>query len=147
MWLMIVLLIFSSSAAAVALFMVFDQRDAAAQDAQAAQQAELAPPIFLPIDPFTVNLAEDEYGVRLLYTGITLKLKSEHSKTLLEEYMPQVRSRLLSLFTGKEASELISPSGKQRLTAEVIEALEAPMDDERAAPAIADVLFTEFIVQ
>ncbi len=147
LWLMMVLLILSSSAAAVALFMVFDRRAASTQGTAPAVQAERKAPIFLSIEPFTVNLADDEYGSRLLYTGITLKLDDAQSKEVLQEYMPQVRSRLLTLFAGKEARQLTAPGDKQRLAEEVLAALEAPMEPEQPALAVDEVLFTEFIVQ
>lgn len=145
MWVMILLLTLSSSAAAVALFMVFDQRDASAEETSAT--AERSAPIFLSIEPFTVNVADDDYGTRLLYTGITLKLGDEESRELLEEYMPQVRSRLLTLFSGQQASALTSSEDKQRLAKDIIDELEAPLETNQAPLAIEDVLFTEFIVQ
>ena len=145
MWVMILLLTLSSSAAAVALFMVFDQRDASAEETSA--NVERRAPIFLSIEPFTVNVADDDYGTRLLYTGITLKLGDEESRELLEEYMPQVRSRLLTLFSGQQASALTSSEDKQRLAKDIIDVLETPLETNQAPLAIEDVLFTEFIVQ
>ncbi len=148
LWTMMVLLILSSSAAAVALYMVLSQPEGEARSALNVQaEPEPQAPIFLPIKPFTVNLADDEYGPRLLYTGLSLKLGDERSQGVLEQHMPQVRSRLLMLFSGKQASELTSPGGKQRLAEQVIAALEAPMSDNQPELAIDDVLFTEFIVQ
>ena len=148
LWLMMVLLILSSSAAAVAIYMVLTQQDS---EAQSVTQTEVMPepkaPIFMPIKPFTVNLADDDYGPRLLYTGLTLKLGDEESKAILEQHMPQVRSRLLTLFSGKQTGELTSPGGKQRLADQVVAALEAPMSVNQPEVAINDVLFTEFIVQ
>lgn len=148
LWSMMVLLILSSSAAAVALYMVFNQQGS---DAQSAFNTQVTPeqkaPIFLPIQPFTVNLADDDHGPRLLYTGLSLKLGDEKSQAILEQHMPQVRSRLLTLFSGKQASDLTSPGGKQRLADQVIAALEAPMSDNQPELTINDVLFTEFIVQ
>ncbi|MEQ6887216.1 flagellar basal body-associated protein FliL [Halomonas sp. CS7] len=148
LWTMMVLLILSSSAAAVALYMVLSQPDGEARSALNVQaESEPQAPIFLPITPFTVNLADDQYGPRLLYTGLSLKLGNEQSQAVLEQHMPQVRSRLLMLFSGKQADELTSPGGKQRLAEQVIAALEAPMSDTQPELAIDDVLFTEFIVQ
>ncbi|MFP4137052.1 MAG: flagellar basal body-associated protein FliL [Halomonas sp.] len=147
MWVMILLLTLSSSAAAVALFLVFDQRDTSAEESTETEVVERKPPIFFPIEPFTVNLADDEYGSRLLYTGITLKLGDKETKELLEEYMPQVRSRLLTLFSGQQAKELTSSEDKQRLAEEIVATLETPLEEEQPSLAIEDVLFTEFIVQ
>ncbi|SEL74122.1 flagellar basal body-associated protein FliL [Halomonas daqiaonensis] len=148
LWAMMVLLILSSSAAAVALYMVFTQQGSEAQATlNAPETPEQQAPIFLPIEPFTVNLADDDYGPRLLYTGLTLKLGDEGSQEILKQHMPQVRSRLLTLFSGKQAGELTSPGGKQRLEEQVIAALEAPMSENQPDVAINEVLFTEFIVQ
>ncbi|BBI70844.2 hypothetical protein HAALTHF_07810n [Vreelandella aquamarina] len=69
--------------------------------------------MFTRIEPFTVNLADDRYGSRLLYTGITLRVGNEQSKAIIEEHMPQVRSRLLILLSGKQANELTSTGGKR----------------------------------
>lgn len=147
LWLLIVLVVLASSAAAAALFMVFNQQGNGQAQASAAQAIEYQPPIFVEIEPFTVNLAEDDYGARLLYTGISLKVANEQSQELLASHMPQVRSRLLTLLSGQQAAELTSPNGKQRLASQVKAALEAPMGETQPELTIEDVLFTEFIVQ
>ncbi|RTR04399.1 flagellar basal body-associated protein FliL [Halomonas nitroreducens] len=147
LWLLVALVVLSSSAAAVALFMVFSQPDGNAAQANEPQVPEYRAPIFIEIDPFTVNLADDDYGSRLLYTGISLKVADAQSRELLETHMPQVRSRLLTLLSGKQAADLTSPDGKQRLADQVIAALEAPMAETQPEMTIEDVLFTEFIVQ
>lgn len=144
-WVVVSLLSLIAVVTAGTLFFVFSQPDASAEETPAT--AERSAPIFLSIEPFTVNLADDDYGSRLLYTGITLKLGDDQTQTLLEEYMPQVRSRLLTLFSGQQASELTSAEDKQRLADDIISELEAPLEPGQPPLAIKDVLFTEFIVQ
>ena len=64
----------------------------------AAAKAELPPPpapVFFPLDTFTVNLGDAD---RVLYVGITLRLKDEATRSRLNDYLPEVRSRLLLLF-------------------------------------------------
>ncbi|MDN3524884.1 flagellar basal body-associated protein FliL [Halomonas sabkhae] len=148
LWLLVVLVVLSLSAAAIAFFMLFTQQGGMEQ-ARAEEPAtiEQQAPIFVEIDPFTVNLAEDDYGTRLLYAGISLKVSDTRSRELLETHMPQVRSRLLTLLSGKQAQDLTSASGKKRLTDQIIAALETPMAETQPDLAIEDVLFTEFIVQ
>ncbi|XKE45451.1 flagellar basal body-associated protein FliL [Halomonas organivorans] len=146
LWILVVLVVLASSAAAAALFMVFNQDDGQAK-ADEPQAVEYQAPIFVEIEPFTVNLADDDYGARLLYAGISLKVADTQSKELLASHMPQVRSRLLTLLAGKQAAELTSPNGKQRLAEQVKAALEAPMAETQPELTIDDVLFTEFIVQ
>ncbi|GHE21067.1 flagellar basal body-associated protein FliL [Halomonas urumqiensis] len=150
LWLMGIVVILSSSAAAAALYMVFDQRNDGAQAQSQIQEevvAERVAPIFVTIEPFTVNLADDQYGTRLLYAGMTLKVADQHTREVLTEHMPQVRSRLLMLFSGQQARELTGPEGKRTLAEEVLATLDAPMTENQPELAIDDVLFTEFIVQ
>ena len=93
LWIMIILVLLSSIGAAVAIYMVIDQRKDGTETAEVQQAMERATPIFMRIEPFTVNLVDDGYGSRLLYTGVTLRVGNEESKVILEEHMPQVRSR------------------------------------------------------
>ena len=144
LWVMIILVLLSSAGAAAAIYLVLDQRDSG--EAQQ-QTVELTPPVFTHIEPFTVNLADDRYGSRLLYTGITLRVGNEQSKTIIEEHMPQVRSRLLILLSGKQANELTSTEGKEELAQALISRLNVPLSENQPPLDLREVLFTEFIVQ
>ncbi|MGM0543551.1 MAG: flagellar basal body-associated protein FliL [Pseudomonadota bacterium] len=146
LWIMIILVLLSSAGAAAAIYMVLEDRDDAPEDAEE-QVAEPQPPVFLTIEPFTVNLADDKYGSRLLYTGITLRVEDEETRELFEEHMPQVRSRLLTVLSGQQAGDLTSSEGKQQLATTIIERLSEPFDENQPSPELREVLFTEFIVQ
>ncbi|XKH60297.1 flagellar basal body-associated protein FliL [Halomonas sediminis] len=146
LWIMVFLVLLSSAGAAAALYMVMGREtDSATSEAQQVTQRQA--PIFLRIEPFTVNLADDTYGSRLLYVGVTLRVGEQQNKELLEEHMPQVRSRLLTLFSGKQANDLTSAEGKQQLANEVIGRLSVPMAENQPLLDLREVLFTEFIVQ
>jgi len=144
LWVMIILVLLSSAGAAAAIYLVLDQRDSGEVQQQT---VELTPPVFTRIEPFTVNLADDRYGSRLLYTGITLRVGNEQSKTIIEEHMPQVRSRLLILLSGKQANELTSTEGKEELAQAIISRLNVPLTENQPPLDLREVLFTEFIVQ
>ena len=146
-WLMILLVLLSLAAAGAAIYMVMSERNTSDNSSTQVQQLERPMPIFVKIDPFTVNLADDNFGSRLLYAGISLKVASDESQEILTEHMPQVRSRLLLLFSGKQAGELITPEGKRRLSDEVAAVLSEPLTQPQPPLQIEDVLFTEFIVQ
>jgi flagellar protein FliL len=147
LWIMIILVLMSSIGAAAAIYMVIDQRNDGTEEADTQQVAEREPPIFMRIEPFTVNLADGNYGSRLLYTGVTLRVGDETSKIILEEHMPQVRSRLLMLLSGKQADELTSTEGKQQLAQSIIDRLNVPLTENQPPLDLREVLFTEFIVQ
>ncbi|MBA2779524.1 flagellar basal body-associated protein FliL [Billgrantia kenyensis] len=147
LWLMILLVLVSMAAAGAAIYMVMNERENSGEASAQAQQLQRQAPIFVKIDPFTVNLADDNFGSRLLYTGISLKVGNNDTQEILNEHMPQVRSRLLMLISGKQANELTSPEGKRRLGEEVIAVLSEPLTQPQPSLDIRDVLFTEFIVQ
>lgn len=147
LWIMIILVLLSSAGAAAAIYMVIDQRDGNTVEGETQQMAERQTPIFMRIEPFTVNLADDRYGSRLLYTGVTLRVGNDLSRQILEEHMPQVRSRLLMLLSGKQANELTSPEGKEELAQAIINRLNVPLTENQPPLDLREVLFTEFIVQ
>ncbi|MCP1315113.1 MULTISPECIES: flagellar basal body-associated protein FliL [unclassified Halomonas] len=146
LWIMIVLVVLSSLGAAAAIYMVLGHGgEGEAGQTQVAAKPE--PPVFTRIEPFTVNLSDDRYGSRLLYTGITLRVGDEQSKKIIEEHMPQVRSRLLILLSGKQASELTSVEGKEALAQAIIGRLNVPLVENQPPLDLQEVLFTDFIVQ
>ncbi|KML24135.1 hypothetical protein VL10_09435 [Leclercia adecarboxylata] len=104
-------------------------------------------PVYVPLDAFTVSLKPTENeNDRVLYIGVTLRVKDVTSKELLQKYMPEVRSRLLVLFAQKTAGELSSEQGRTDLIHEMITDLSlqfAPGQSVR----IDDVLFNAFIVR
>ena len=77
------------------------------------------PPKFVVLDPFTVNL-QRETADQFLQIGITLKIVDPNLEERLKEVMPEIRSHLLILLSGKFPSELSSTEGKKKLTQEII---------------------------
>lgn len=148
LWIMIILVLLSSGGAAAAIYMVMNQSDNGNGNGEQAQEAvaQRQSPIFVEVEPFTVNLADDRAS-RLLYTGITLRVGNEESKTILEEHMPQVRSRLITVLSAMQASELTSPEGKELLSQRISNRLEVPLAENQPPLELREVLFTEFIVQ
>ncbi|MBI5660339.1 MAG: flagellar basal body-associated FliL family protein [Nitrosomonadales bacterium] len=81
--------------------------------------AKLEQPKFIPLDAFTVNLQREE-GDQFLQVGITLKIDDPTLEEKIKLAMPEIRSRLLLLLSGKRASELAPVDGKKKLAKEVI---------------------------
>jgi flagellar FliL protein len=119
----------------------------AAAEAEKAQATNVAsPPVFLPMEAFTVNL-QSENGEQFLQTSFTLQVKSQEAVDLIKLYMPHVRSRILLLLSSKKASDILSTEGKDKLAQEIIAAIKKPFTPNGASVDVTSVLFTSFVVQ
>ena len=105
-----------------------------------------APPEYVAIEPFTVNL-QPEHGDQYLQVAFTLQVDSPEQVELIKANMAKVRSRVLLLLSGKKASEISTVEGKQQLAGEILAAVNAPFDENGDAQEVSDVLFTSFIIQ
>jgi len=108
-------------------------------------------PVFLPLDMFTVNLADRE-AERYAQVGITLEVADAKTSDLLKAYMPAVRNDVLMLIAHKKAAELQDRAGKLELAREIKRAAMKPLEDSDDKDAGADlpvraVHFSSFIIQ
>ena len=101
-------------------------------------------PVFFALDTFTVNLGDAD---RVLYIGITLRMKDEATRSRLNEYLPEVRSRLLLLFSRQNAATLATEEGKQQLITAIKETLATPLVVGQPKQVVTDVLYTAFILR
>lgn len=108
--------------------------------------AKAGPPVFVPIDSFTVNL-QPENGEQYLQIAFTLQVPNAEEADNIKLNMPKVRSRLLLLLSGKKASELNTVEGKQQLAAEIVGQINQPFEEKGSEQDVSDVLFTAFIIQ
>jgi len=76
------------------------------------------PPVFVPLDPFTVNLADKETE-RYAQIGVTLEIDDAHTGDTLKAYMPAIRNNILMLLSHKTSAELLSREGKLKLAKEI----------------------------
>jgi flagellar FliL protein len=124
-------------------------------------------PTFVPLEMFTVNLADRE-AERYAQIGMTLELDDAKVADDIKAYMPAIRSNVLLVLAHKTSAELLAPEGKRRLAFEVRReasrvlgyeiADEAAANDAASAPKpakkritepspIRQVHFSNFIIQ
>ncbi len=109
---------------------------------------ELVVPVYMPLDTFTVNLVNPENDPeRVLYIGLTLRLPDQITHAELSNNLPEVRSRLLRLFSRQEIGPLSTEEGKQQLANQIKTELGKPYFQGHSNPVISDVLFTAFILR
>ncbi|PHM39339.1 flagellar basal body-associated protein FliL [Xenorhabdus mauleonii] len=105
-------------------------------------------PVFMTLEPFTVNLIDnEEHFDRVLYVGVTLRLSDEKTRQRFHDYLPEVRSRMLLLLSRQKAADLAKDDGKMHLVAEIKQTLHPTLIPGEPNQDITDVLFTTFILR
>ena len=114
-----------------------------------------AAPVFVNLDPFTVNLVP-ETGDQYLQVALSLELEDALEEPTLKAQMPKIRNNLTLLLSSKKASELLPKEGKEQLAEalrdEINSVIEPPKKNKKGevvAPEgpVKSVLFTSFIIQ
>jgi flagellar FliL protein len=151
MMITIAVLILSGGGAAAWWFL----KPGAPKEADAAKKgvpAKVEPkklPIFVPLETFTVNLADRDYD-RFLQIVIQLQVKDEKINALLKTYDPAIRHRFLFIMSTATSEILKTPEGKQalaqQLTAVANQVLQGAPGTEDSPP-ILGASFTTFVIQ
>lgn len=103
-------------------------------------------PIFVAMEPLTVNLQSDSKG-RFLHIGVSLKVRDEQAQAQVAESLPELRSRLLLLLSDRQPDTLATPADKARLAEQIRDELNRPLAAGSAAHGITGVSFSAFVVQ
>ena len=93
---------------------------------------------FIALEPFTVNL-QRETADQFLQIGITLKIVQPELEEKIKQNLPEIRSRLLVLLSGKYPSELTTSKGKKKLVNEIIAETEIVLG-LRTAPIVSNAI-------
>ena len=113
-----------------------DDESAANEPATAAAASHIDPknvPIYLPLDPFIVNLADREAD-RYAQIGITFELESNAAGEQIKAYMPAIRNAILMILANKTSKELLFREGKELLAQEILRDAARPMGIDVALP-------------
>lgn len=138
----VVVLLLAGGGAAAYFFLMQGQAPAAVKTAPA--QAKSKAVVFWPMDPFIVNLLDND-GERYLKVVMQIELADvrmlEEAKTL----NPRLRDTILDLLSSKAYKEMMDPLGKQRLREEIILRMNAILNSPNGK--VLKVYFTEFVIQ
>ena len=100
-----------------AWFFMFKDKGAEPEQQQAKPRPP-KPPVFVPLDAFTVNLSSEQ-GDQYLQVAATLKVLDQSASDAAKQYMPEARHKILVLLSTKKASEISSGEGRERLAEEI----------------------------
>lgn len=112
-------------------------------------EPEVLSPVFLTLKPFTISLPPSKENLeinKILYVGMVLRVADEEQKTVLLDYLPEVRSDVLLLTSKQYVNNLKKESGKLELQEQIKMALSRQYDAKHSVK-IDEVLFTDFIVR
>lgn len=124
--------------------------------------AHAKPPVFMQLEPFTVNL-QPEAGDQFLQVVLNFQVGTEKEAEEVKTYMPAMRHQILMLLSSKKPSEISTVEGRETLAGEIkdkangVLGFEEPSpkkkskhteeDAEESAQPVQAVLFTSFIIQ
>ena len=99
-------------------------------------------PVFIPMDPFVVNLADHEAD-RYAQIGIVLEVPDEHVGEEIKTYLPAIRNNILLLLAHKSSADLAGGEGKELLARQIrreaLRAMGEEVDeDDDVAPVAAE---------
>jgi flagellar protein FliL len=137
----VVAVIVLGGAGAGAYFFLFKSHSPGEKN-KTAEQAKPLAAVFWPMDPFIVNLIDNE-GERYMKVTLQLEVADQATVEELNIIKPKVRDSILDLLSAKTYKEMIDPIGKQRLRDEI--ALRA--NGYLTKGKIIKVYFTEFVIQ
>ena len=117
-----------------------------------------AVPVFVPLDSFTVNLADRE-AERYAQIGLSLELADPKAGERIKLFMPAIRNNILMVLAHKRSADLLERAGKEKLAEEVLRETEralgleplpagaAPKRGSEEAHPVRAVHFSNFIIQ
>ena len=103
----------------------------------AAKRDAKTPPAYMPLDPFTVNLADRE-AERYAQIGITLELDDAKTGEQIKVFMPAIRNNILMVLAHKTAGQLLEREGKLKLADEVKRAAARGLGIEVEEPGLEE---------
>jgi flagellar FliL protein len=113
-------------------------------DKKSVEAKEEQEPVFLPLDPFTVNLKGTQE--RFTQVAITLMIIDPKAVDPIKARTPVLRDRILKVIGRKSAEDMLSAEGKEKLAAEVLASVKDSLP-ETLRKGVKEVLFTNVIVQ
>ncbi len=126
------------------LTQLLKEKDAAAPESEAGSEAKTADVVkkenLLPLDNFTVNLAQGEGPRRYVRLDAVLKMSEDAKVPEFEARKPQIRDTIISILNTKRAEDLLKKEGKSYLKEEIKASINSFLVDGR----VEDIYYISF---
>ena len=94
----------------------------------------------LPLDPFTVNLAQGDGPRRFVRLNAVLKMDDKSKSEEFEARKPQIRDTIIGILNSKRPEDLLKREGKTYLKEEIKTAINSYLIDGR----VVDIFYIGF---
>ncbi len=105
-----------------------------------------ADPIYVALQPFTVNLRPDD-RLRMLHAVVTLQVADAKSQILVAKYLPLVHGLVLSVLSNRQSATLLTKEDRDKLALEVKTVLNQPFAPNLPIANISKVELFPFMLQ
>ncbi len=104
-------------------------------------------PLYLALDPAFVANLQDHGSLRFLQVGVEVMTHQQRVIDALKLNMPQIRDRLVMLFSSQTLASVSTLKGKEKLRKEALDQIRQVMQKEIGEPGVDAVYFTSFVMQ
>lgn len=112
-----------------------------------AEDAAAGGPTYVELEPsFTINYGEGS-RLRYLQTSISLLVPNSIAALEVSTHSDAVRHEIIMLISAQDRETLTSTEGRSALQENLLERIQAYMEQETGAPQVDQVLFTAFVIQ
>lgn len=108
--------------------------------------SELAPLLYHPLDPVTVNISSPG-PVRFLRLNITIVTRDQNVVAAVDKHLPMIRNDILTHLSGQSYGIINTPEGKDTLREELKGLLSGILTKAHEPAEIKTILFTELVMQ
>lgn len=144
-------------AGAGAYFMLAKKTHGGEEEGGAEEEAveTVKAPVFVNMEPITVNLRPDGGADQYLQAICVLRVDAAEAGERIKQFMPEIRHRAILLLSGKSAAEINTTEGREQLAEALrgeINGILSPgrrkgKNAGKAEDVVLTVLFTSFIIQ
>ncbi len=133
---------------AAAFFLMGDSEPASEPaEGEEAVVEEKGPAIYVGIpNAITANLPGDRKS-RTVQIKLSLMVRSNEAKDHIKQHMPQIKNDILMLLSQKNAQELKTPEGYDKLKEETLTTVQDTLTKLVNEPTVEKVLFVSFVMQ
>jgi len=123
--------------------------DEQAEDVAEEEPAEPSVTDYISMNPpFVTHVGKPGTSLVYLKAAVTLRASSASTRPVVETHMPRLRHELVMLFGEQtDVDALATNAGQTALRQEAKQRINEVLEEQQTGEQIADVLFTEFVVQ